>query len=164
MHNKVNARSDDLLALQAENQPELDLSGKAEVNSRLNEERGSLFEIQRDHPNCSLVRPVNPELPPDSLTLLEFKSRRREMEEIEHFLDQDRPRFGNFVSSLRRFKPGPDRDEWLAEFFEKVYLRHDFRWDDTLFDERCNSATLYGGLTPRPWLDPRRHLPTPAGE
>jgi hypothetical protein len=139
----VNARSDDLLALQTENQPELDLLGKAEVNSRLNEERGSLFEIQKDHPNCSLVRPVNPELPPDSPTLLEFKRRRRAMEEIEHFLDQDRPHFGNFVSSLRSFKPGPDRDEWLAEFFEKVYFRHDFRGDDTFFDERCNSATFY---------------------
>jgi hypothetical protein len=141
--NMMLARSDDLLALKAENQPELDLLGKAEVISRLNEERGSLFEIQRDHPNCSLVRPVNPESPPDSLTLQEFKRRRREMEEIEHFLDQDRPHFSNFVSSLRRFKPGPDRDEWLAEFFEKVYLRHDFRGDDALFDERCNSVTLY---------------------
>jgi hypothetical protein len=64
------------------------------------------------------------------------------MEEIEHFLEQDLSSFGNFVPSLRRFKPSPDRDEWLAEFFEKVYLRHDFNGDDTLFDERCRSASL----------------------
>jgi hypothetical protein len=143
MHNKVNARSDDLLALQTETQPEIDLLGKDEANSRLNEEKGSLFEIRKDHPNSSLVRPVNPELPPDSPTLLEFKRRRKEMLEIEHFLEQDFSRLGNFVPLLRRFKPGPERDEWLAEFFEKVYLGHDFRGDDSLFNERCKLASLY---------------------
>jgi hypothetical protein len=153
----VNARSDDLLALQTETQPEIDLSGKAEVNPRLNEERGSLFEIRKDHLNCSLVRPVNPELPPDSPTLLEFKRRRREMEEIEHFLEQDLPRLGNFASLLRRCKPSPERDEWLAEFFEKVYLRHDFNGDDSLFNERCRLVSLYVKLHDQAVADVQGH-------
>jgi hypothetical protein len=61
-HNLVNARSDDLLALQAENRLELDLSGKAEVLSSLKEDLGPDFQVSKskDYPNCSLVRPVNP--------------------------------------------------------------------------------------------------------
>jgi hypothetical protein len=87
-HNKVNALSDDLLALQAENRLELDLSGKAEVISSLKEDLGPDFQVSKSkgHPNCSLVRPVNPEFPPDSPALLRLKTRRKEMHEIEHFL------------------------------------------------------------------------------
>jgi hypothetical protein len=85
----VNARSDDLLALKVEDQ----------LESRLNDEGGPEFEVQKSklHPNCVLVRPVNPEPPPDSPALLNFKMRRKEMAEIEHFLDRDLMHFGNFA-------------------------------------------------------------------
>jgi hypothetical protein len=53
-HNPVFARSDDLLALKAENRLELDLSGKAEVRSCLKEDLGPDFQVSKskDHPNC----------------------------------------------------------------------------------------------------------------
>jgi hypothetical protein len=141
----VNARSDDLLALKAENQLELDLLGKAEVKPCLNEEFGPDFQVRKSdtHPNCFLVRPMNPEPPPDSSVLLDYKKRRKEMAEIEHFLERDFTHFGNFAPYLRRFKPGPERDEWLFEFFQKAYRNHDFRDDETLFNERCQQAAYY---------------------
>jgi hypothetical protein len=145
LHDKVNARSDDLLALKAENQLEFDLSGKAEVRPCLNEDLGPDLQVRKskDHPNCSLVRPVNPEPSPDSPALLNFKARRREMAEIEHFLNRDLMHFGNFASNLRRFKPGKERDDWLFTFFQKAYRNHDFRDDESLFNERCHQAAHY---------------------
>jgi hypothetical protein len=147
-HNLVDARSDDLLASQAENRLELDLSGKAEVISSLKEGLGPDFQVSKskDHPNCSLVRPVNPESASDSPTLLNFKGRRKEMEEIEHFLDRDFMHFGNFAPFLRRFKPRKERDDWLLTFFQKAYRNHDFRGDDSLFNERCYQASRYVSL------------------
>jgi hypothetical protein len=143
--NTVNARSDDLLALEVETQPETDLLGKAKVKSSLKEDFGPEFEAHKseDHPNCSLVRPVNPELSPDSPALLEYKKRRIEMEEIEHFLDGDFAHFGNFAPFLRRFKPGKERDVWLSQFFQKAHMNHDFQGDESLFNERCNQACHY---------------------
>jgi hypothetical protein len=44
---------------------------------------------------------------------------------------------------LRTFKPGQARDEWLAEFFDKTYWKHDFKGDDALFNERCRLASQY---------------------
>jgi hypothetical protein len=48
------ARSDDLLALKAENQPKIDLLGKDEVKSCLNDDIGPDFEVQKSeiYPNC----------------------------------------------------------------------------------------------------------------
>jgi hypothetical protein len=144
-HNLVNARSDDLLALQAGNRLEIDLSGKAEVISSLKEDLGPDFQVSKskDHPNCSLVRPVNPELPPDSPALLNFKARRKEMEGIEHFLDRDFMHFGNFAPSLRGFKPGKEIDDWMLSFFQKAYRNHDIRGDASLFNERRFQASRY---------------------
>jgi hypothetical protein len=144
-HNSVNARSDDLLALQAENQLELDLSGKAEVISSLKEDLGPDFLVSKskDHPNCSLVRQVSPESPPDSPALRNCKARRAEMEEIEHFLDRDFMHFGNFAPFLRRFNPGKERDDCMLSFFRKAYRNHDLKGDESLFNVRCFQASRY---------------------
>jgi hypothetical protein len=132
--NKVTARSDDLLALKAENQLELDLSGKAEVRSCLTEDLGPDFQVRKSeaHPNCSLVRPVNPELPPDSPTLRHFKQRRKAMAEIEHFLGRDW-NFSGLTPGLCSHHPDSkiEREAWLAQFFGKVYRNHDFKNDQS---------------------------------
>jgi hypothetical protein len=158
-HNLVNAPSDDLLALQAENRLELDLSGKAEVISSLKEDLGPDFLVSKskDHPNCSLVRPVNPEPPPDSPALVNFKARRTEMEEIEHFLNRDFMHFGNFAPFLRRFKPGKERDDWMLTFFQRAYRNHDFRGDESLFNERCFQASRYVMLFDQAIADTQGH-------
>jgi hypothetical protein len=102
-----------------------------------------LVAKSKDHPNCSSVRPVNPEPPPDSPALANFKARRTEMEEIEHFLDRDFMHFGNFAPFLRRYKPGKERDDWMLSFFQKAYRNHDFKADEWLFNERCFQASRY---------------------
>jgi hypothetical protein len=57
MDDNVDARSDDLLALQAMgNQPEHDLSGKAEVVSSLNSEPEVLVSESKTFTNCLSVR------------------------------------------------------------------------------------------------------------
>jgi hypothetical protein len=145
-HNKVNARSDDLFALHAENRLEHDLSGKAEVKSFLNKDLGPDFQVSKskDHPNCSLVRPVNPELPPDSPTLLKLKARRKEMQEIEHFLSGDWKFYG-LEAGLRSLKPGPspEREAWLSQYFQGVYRNHNFKGDQSLFNSRCHAVCEY---------------------
>jgi hypothetical protein len=129
-HNKVFARSDDLLALQAENQLELDHSGKAEVKSCLEEDLGPDFQVRKskEHPNCSLVRPVNPEPPPDSPALLKCKMRRKEMDEIEHFLSREWG-FEGLTAGLSGFMPGPspERDAWISQYFRGVCRNHNFK-------------------------------------
>jgi hypothetical protein len=111
INDEVNARSDDLLALKAENQLELDLSGKAEVKPCPNVELGSDFVVRKSDtlPNCHLVRPVNPEPSPDSPALLKFKERQREMAEIKHFLERDF-RFSGLESGLMGLPSGPCPD------------------------------------------------------
>jgi hypothetical protein len=148
-HNLVNARSDDLLALQAENRLELDLSGKAEVISSLKEDLGPDFQVSQstDHPNCSLVRPVNPEPPPDSPALLKLKTRRKEMQEIEHFLSRDWKFYG-LVEGLRSHKPepSPERDVWISQYFKGVCRNHNFKEDQSLFNSRCHAVCDYISL------------------
>jgi hypothetical protein len=145
-HNKVFARSDDLLALQAENRLDLDLSGKAEVISSLKQDLGPDFRVSKskDHPNCSLVRPVNPEPSPDSPALQKFKARQREMLEIEHFLEKDW-NFCGLVTGLSCLIPGPspEREAWLTQYFRKVYRHHNFKGDQSLFNSRCRAVCDY---------------------
>jgi hypothetical protein len=143
LHNEVNARSDDLLALEAENQPEIDLSGMAEAKSCLKEDFGPDFEAHKSevHPNCSLVRPVNPEPSPDSPALLKYKERQREMAEIKHFLDQDFM-FQSLESGLYGFSPGgnPERDKWLTHFFLNAHRGRSSKDDQSLFNSRCRAV------------------------
>jgi hypothetical protein len=65
------------------------------------------------------------------------------MEEIEHFLDRDFMHFANFAPGLRRFKPGKERDDWMLSFFQRAYRSHDFKGDESLFNERCYQACHY---------------------
>jgi hypothetical protein len=66
-----------------------------------------------------------------------------EMEEIEHFLNRDFAHFGNFAPLLRRFKPGKGRDDWMLSLLQKAYRNHDFKGDESLFNERCFQASRY---------------------
>jgi hypothetical protein len=147
--NPVLARSDDPLALKAEKQPESDLSRKVEVQSCLNEELGPDYMVQKSesHPNCALVRPVNPESPPDSPTLLKYKERQREMSEIKHFLNSEFV-FKGLEAGLCGFPPGPspDRDKWLDSFFHNLYRFHDFKGDQCLFQARVRTACQFIAL------------------
>jgi hypothetical protein len=84
VHNEVNARSDDLLSLQAEQQLEHGPSGMAKVVLSLDPEPKILVS-ESTFTNCSLVRCETPSS--------RFQERRREMDEIEHFLKKDGLRF-----------------------------------------------------------------------
>jgi hypothetical protein len=77
-----NARSDDLLALQvSEQQLEHDLLGKDEVVSSLNLNPEITVSKSKTFTNCLLVRCETP--------TSRFQERRREMDDIEHFLKKD---------------------------------------------------------------------------
>jgi hypothetical protein len=160
LHDEVNARSDDLLALKAENQLEFDLSGKSEVKPCLKEDLRPDFQVRKstDHPNCSLARPVNPGPPPDSPTLLQYQAREREMRVIEHFLDRDLIHFGNLAPNLRRLKSRKEREDWMHAFFQKAYKGHDFRGDESLFNERCYQAAHYVTLYEQAMTDDQGRL------
>jgi hypothetical protein len=138
-HNEVNARSDDLLALQTEQRLEHDLSGTAEVVSSLNPDLEISVSKSQKFTNCILARPVAP-TPPSR-----FQERRQEMEEIGYFLKKD-PRFYTFPYLIHPTSPGKGREDWLLNFFREVYRHHNFKEDQALFEERCRAAGQYINL------------------
>jgi hypothetical protein len=124
--NEVNARSDDLLALQVlGNQLEHNLSGKDEVVSSLNLDPEILVSESRTFTNRLLVRCETPTSC--------FQERRREMAEIEHFLDNDF-RFSGFAGQFKGFSSGSSRDQWLEGFLKGIWRWH--HEGDDLFQER----------------------------
>jgi hypothetical protein len=130
-----NARSDDLLASQVlGNQLERDLSDQEEVVSSLNSQPEISVSASKKFTNCSLVRCETPSS--------RFDERRREMDEIEHFLKQDF-KFSGFVRQLMGYSPGKERDDWLLEFYKGVYRGHNFKADQVLFNERCSQLGRY---------------------
>jgi hypothetical protein len=144
----VNARSDDLLALQAEQRLQLELSGKAELTSSLKPKLETLVSKSKTFTNCSLVRPVNPP------TVPRWKEREREITEIRNFLDRDWS-FTGLESGLCQFKPGPspERDAWFLEFFRGAYNGHNFKTDQCLFNERCRLVSQYVALRDEDMMD-----------
>jgi hypothetical protein len=147
-HDQVNARSDDLLALQSEQRLQLELSGKAEPMTRVKSSLETLTSNSKTVTKCSLVRPVNPP------TVPRWKEREREMAEIRHFLDRGWS-FTGLESGLCQFMPGssPELDAWLLEFFRGVYNGHNFKSDQCLFDERCRLVSQYVALRDEDMLD-----------
>jgi hypothetical protein len=115
-HNTVNARSDDLLALQAERRLEHSTVGKSSAVSSLNSEP-KIIVSRSEFTNCTLVRPEGPTATP------RWKEIHREMEEIEQFLKKDFL-FSSFTNELKGFKPerSRERDEWLEYFFRRIYI------------------------------------------
>jgi hypothetical protein len=94
-----------------------------------------------------LVRPVNPEPPPDSPALLKCKMRRREMSEIEHFLSREGG-FEDLTAGLSGFKPepSPEREIWISQYFRHVYRSHNFKRDQSRFDSRCRAVCEFVSL------------------
>jgi hypothetical protein len=135
MDDNVNARSDDLLALQAMgNQLEHGLSGKAEVVSSLNSEPEILVSKSKTFTNCPLVRAETP--------TSRFQERRREMAEIEHLLKQDL-RFRGFVQGIQRVDPGQERDESYTSFIKGVYRKRPSKDAKIMVDQRAYQACVY---------------------
>jgi hypothetical protein len=111
----VNARSDDLLALQAEKQLESDLSGTAEVKSCPVE--------KSDLKSGSSVSPL--------------EENQQHLRTIEQFLELDFVNFGELAPFLRKYKPSPERSRWLSDFFHKVNLGGN---KSKLYEEQCRQA------------------------
>jgi hypothetical protein len=150
-HNTVNARSDDLLALKVEQRLDLDLSGKAEVMTSLNEDLGPDLEVSKpeEHPYCSKVRLVSPpEIPA-------WKVRRKEMADIERFLETD----STFADALREMGRTPPADRkaqeaWFFRIYQRIYqYRHRYE-DECLFEERCRQVARYVQLREEERVDP----------
>jgi hypothetical protein len=136
----VNARSDDLLALQAEQQLELELSGKAEVMLSLKSDSEILISQSKTFTNCSLVRPVTPS-PPS-----QFQERRKEMKEIEKFLAQDSWRFAWIAKETRETSPGPDRDKMMDDFWKSIWKTGYYKAEYGLIKARCWYVCRYVAL------------------
>jgi hypothetical protein len=138
MDDNVNARSDDLLALQdMGNQLEHDLSGKVEAMSSLNSKQEISISKSKTFTNCLLVRAET--------SASRFQERRREMAEIKHFLKQDW-RFKGFVQSLERVDPGQERDEWYARFIRDFYSYRYNKDAEIMIDRRAYQACVYIAL------------------
>jgi hypothetical protein len=139
MDDKVNARSDDLLALQAMGtQPKHDLSGKAEVVSSLNSNPEISVSRSKTFTNCLVVRAETP--------TSRFQERRKEMAEIEHFLDQDW-RFKGSVDGLKRVQPGQQRHDWFDQFLKgRVYKSGFYKDEKIMIQQRAYQACVYIAL------------------
>jgi hypothetical protein len=134
-HNAVNPRTDDLLALQTEQQLEHSADEKGSTLSSLNPEPVITVSKSR-FTNCSLVRC---EIPP----LSRFKERLREMLEIERFLNKDY-HFAYLLNDLDApMPPDKTREDMLLELFRKAYRHHNFKEDRCLFDEICRPIGRY---------------------
>jgi hypothetical protein len=135
--NEVNARSDDLLALQAlGNQQERSLDEEGDTVSSLNSNLEILVSESKTFTNHLLVRCETP--------ASKFQERRREMLEVEHFLDKDF-RFSGFGGQFKSLDPGPIRDQWFEGFLKGIWRWH--HKGDDLFQERmwqiCRFIALY---------------------
>jgi hypothetical protein len=134
-----NARSDDLLALQvSERQLEHNREKTGEVVSTLNLNPEITVSEAKTFTNCLLVRYETP--------TSRFQEKRREIDEIQHFLKKDW-RFSSIVQRIKQLNPGPDRREVMDSFWSGVYHWGHYKAEFEMIQERVwqvrRSIALY---------------------
>jgi hypothetical protein len=88
--------------------------------------------------NCSLARCETPSS--------RFQQRRREMDEIEHFLKKDSLKFGWITRRIQEVSPGPERNQLMDEFWTWVWKFCYYKDERALIRGRCREVCRFIAL------------------